>query len=127
MGRIWLFWGCVFGFLSVGLGAFLQHGLAHSLDAQRMGWIQTANTYIAYHVPALLALGLWSHWEKWASSFAPGLFFVVGIFLFSGSLYGLALAQLDFMVFVTPVGGVCLLLGWVTFALSIWRAQSPLL
>ena len=126
MGRVWLSWGCFFGFMTVGLGAFAGHGLEHVLDAKRMAWIHTANTYMAYHTFALLALGLWNHWEKWSSSLAAGICFVFGILLFSGSLYALALADFDLAKYITPMGGVLLLLGWVQFAFSVLRTKNSI-
>ena len=126
MGRIWLMWGCLFGFLTVGLGAFAGHALEHTLDANKLSWIATANTYLAYHTFALLTLGLWNHWEKWAATFFAGTFFIIGILLFCGSLYALALLDMDFAKFITPFGGVSFLLGWINFAISVGRANNPI-
>ena len=126
MGRVWLMWGCVFGFLTVAMGAFATHAFQSILPDKNLAWVATANTYMAYHSFALLALGLWSHWEKWASSLIAGSCFVLGILLFSGSLYGLAFSGLRSLVFVTPVGGSLFLLGWIFFAISVFRTRNPL-
>ena len=126
MGRIWLLWGCIFAFVAVGLGAFATHSLKSLLDEGMLAILDTANQYLAYHSFALLALGLWSHWEKWASSLWAGMSFVLGIILFSGSLYVYVLLGLKWAVFITPVGGSLFMLGWLFFALSIIRTKSSL-
>ena len=126
MGRIWLVWGCIFGFLTVAMGAFATHSFQSLLPVKNLQWIATGNTYMAYHAFALLALGLWSHWEKWASNVMAGCCFVLGIVLFTGSLYGLAFTGIKTFVFITPVGGSLFLLGWIFFAISIYRTRNPL-
>lgn len=127
MGRVWLLWGCIFGFMAVGLGAFATHGLEKTLDPEMLKTLDTANRYLAYHAFALLAFGLWSHWEKWSSGLWTGLFFVLGIILFSGSLYIYVLMGLHWAVFITPVGGTFFLIGWISFALSIFRTRSSII
>lgn len=126
MGRIWLLWGCIFAFLAVALGAFGAHGLEPILDPKQMKTLHTANQYLSYHALALLALGLWSHWEKWSSSFWPGICFLLGIILFSGSLYVLVFLQWRTAAFITPIGGSLFLLGWLLFAISIIRTRNSI-
>lgn len=127
MGKFWLVWGCVFGFLSVALGAFAAHSLKAVLDPYQMGLIATANQYLTYHAFALLALGLWNHWEKWSSTLFAGLSFITGIVLFSGSLYAYAFSGLKWLVFITPVGGVFFLIAWFLFAVAILRAKNEII
>ena len=124
MGRIWILWGCIFGFISVALGAFGAHGLKSILDNSDMAILSTANQYMTYHALALLALGLWSHWEKRSSSLWAGLCFTVGIVLFSGSLYVLVFMDLRAAGMITPMGGTLFLIGWILFALSVIRTKS---
>lgn len=110
------------GFIVVGLGAFGAHGLRSLLDAARLGTWETAVQYQMLHVVALLAVGLLSlrgeltllRWSGWN--------FVVGTLLFSGSLYLLALTGVSWLGMITPLGGVCFLLGWV---LLFKAAASP--
>ncbi|MCJ8276883.1 MAG: DUF423 domain-containing protein [Bdellovibrionales bacterium] len=127
MGRIWLLWGCLLGFLSVALGAFGAHALQALLDSQQMDTLAIANQYMSFHALALLALGLWSHWEKWSSSLWAGMCFVLGTVLFSGSLYVLVLLNLRAAAFVTPVGGSLFLLGWILFAFSVVKTKSQII
>jgi len=125
-GRVWLTIGIIFGFLFVALGAFATHGLKHTLPEANLSWIATGNTYLGYHAMALIGLGLWSHWEKWAPNFFSGLFFVMGSLLFTGSLYALALTEMKIFAMVTPAGGVFFLLGWIFFAFSVLKTRNTL-
>ena len=124
MGRVWLLCGCLFAFLFVGLGAFGAHALEPLLNSKQLATLDTANLYLGYHSIALLALGLWSHWEKWASSFLAGIFFVLGICLFSGSLYGMAFTDIEWLAFGTPAGGILFILGWLKFLYSIFNTRN---
>jgi uncharacterized membrane protein YgdD (TMEM256/DUF423 family) len=124
MGRFWLMMGCLFAGLSVLVGAFAAHALKGSLDADAMAIYDTATRYMMFHAVALLALGLWSHWEKWSSSFWAGFCFVLGIILFSGSLYGLVLLQIQSLAYLTPAGGILFVLGWSNFMVSIFFTRN---
>lgn len=92
MSRVFLFLGAINGFLAVGLGAFGAHGLRQRLDAAMLEVFRTGVDYHAMHALALLAVGLMlAHMPqstplKWA-----GWAFVLGIVLFSGSLYALSI------------------------------------
>lgn len=119
MARIWLFFGCVFSFIAVALGAFGAHALKNELDPGKMEIFLTANQYMATHAFALIALGLWSQLEKWSSTRGVGICFLSGIFLFSGSLYTYVLLGVRNAALVTPVGGTLFLIGWILFAISV--------
>lgn len=124
MGRIWLIMGCVFCGLSVITGAFATHALKGTLDAESMVIFDIATRYMMFHGVGLLALGLWAHFEKWVSSFFAGSFFTLGILLFSGSLYILSFTEMPMIVYATPIGGVCFILGWISFMISVMRARN---
>jgi len=100
------------GFIVVGLGAFGAHGLRNLLDAVRLGTWETAVQYQMLHVTALLAVGLLSLRGKSGLLRWSGWSFVLGTLLFSGSLYVLALTGVSWLGMITPLGGVCFLLGW---------------
>jgi uncharacterized membrane protein YgdD (TMEM256/DUF423 family) len=101
------------GFLSVAIGAFGAHGLKGKLPANLMSAFDTAVQYQAIHTLAILAACLLSLqfgrgiWFQYA-----GVGFLIGIVLFSGSLYGLALTNLRWLGPVTPIGGLFFLGGW---------------
>jgi uncharacterized membrane protein YgdD (TMEM256/DUF423 family) len=79
---------------------------------------QTAVQYHFWHALALLATAqLAGAWAK-----AAGWFFITGVFVFSGTLYALALDAPRTFGMITPVGGVALILGWIAFAIAAIRA-----
>lgn len=100
------------GFVLVALGAFGAHGLSQILAAKEMAWLQTGLQYQGVHTLAILAIGAatFQGSNRWLSFSA--LFLALGTILFSGSLYFLALAPLKMLVYVTPIGGFCFLIGW---------------
>ena len=123
MERLFLVFAAVNGFLAVALGAFGAHGLkarfAPLADAaERMRWWETA---AQYHLMHALALGLAAYVAArapGAAASASGFCFALGIALFSGSLYALALTGMRTLGAVTPVGGLLLLAGWLALALA---------
>lgn len=115
--------GAIGGFLSVVIGAFAAHGLRHALDAQALGWIETAVRYQFWHSVGLLTLAaLMAVRPARSLSIAAGAF-VTGMVLFSGSLYAMALSGWQAFAWITPAGGVCLLTGWVVLAVYGWGLQ----
>jgi uncharacterized membrane protein YgdD (TMEM256/DUF423 family) len=106
----------ILGALGVGLGAFGAHALQDLLTNRGMTetW-KTAVTYHLLHTVALLALAAWMRSaeseQRSCLRWVPTAW-ILGIVLFSGSLYGLALGGPRWLGPVTPVGGLCLIAGW---------------
>lgn len=115
--------------LAVAAGAFAAHGLKAHLSAEAMAWWQTAVQYQMLHGLALLALALYqlhipapsvqqSRRIAWA--------LLLGIMLFSGSLYGLALTGWRKLGMITPLGGTAFLFAWGYWAwLAVTLAKQP--
>lgn len=121
--------GSLMGMLAVMLGAFGAHGLKPILvSTGRLETFNLAVEYQFYHALALLGTGiLWLNAPSKQFSFAA-LSFIGGIFLFSGSLYFLALLNKPILGAVTPFGGVCFILGWLFLLLGVLqnkRAPQP--
>ena len=112
MARFWLLSAGIFGFLSVALGAFGAHSLKNTLDDYGRSIYEKAVLYQMFHTVALLAVGVMQHFNKETSFSGAGWGFVVGIFLFSGSLYVMAVTGTKWLGALTPVGGVAFLFGW---------------
>ena len=114
--RLFFGLGCVLGGLAVGLGAFAAHGLRSILSAADLATFETGVRYHMYHALALLAAA-WAV-ERWGAGTASlaGWAFVVGIVLFSGSLYVLVLFGQRWLGAVTPIGGLAFIAGWLLFA-----------
>jgi len=128
LSRLWLMMAAANGFLAVALGAFGAHGLKGLLEsvpdgAQRLQWWQTAAQYQLAHA---LALGLVAALAPHVTGRAPNLagwLLTAGIVLFSGSLYAMTLSGVRALGAVTPIGGVCLLGGWLTILAAAWRRR----
>jgi uncharacterized membrane protein YgdD (TMEM256/DUF423 family) len=116
--------GALFGALGVGLGAFGAHGLRAYFAANpaRADSYDTAVLYHLVHAAALLATAALTqaYPGRWAR--AAGWLFAVGIVLFSGSLYLLAVADLRFMGAVAPFGGAAFIAGWLSLGVAAWRS-----
>lgn len=131
MHRVYLKIGAFIGALSVLLGAFAAHQLKQYLAPDVLATFQTGVTYQFYHAFALLITGILlkrypNDWMIWA-----GRLFVVGIILFSGSLYLLAMLKsikdvgLGGFGLITPVGGLLLVGGWLSLMIGI-PANKPI-
>ena len=103
-----------FGFLAVALGAFGAHGLKDLLTRNdTLAVWQTAALYHLVHSVAMLALASCEPLRAWAWRL-----FAAGVVVFSGSLYALAVSNVKVLGAITPIGGVCLLAGWLALMLK---------
>jgi len=122
-GGRWIALGAGFGFLGVALGAFGAHWLKARLSPEDLAIFEVGVRYQMYHALALLLIG------GVRGSVAPGLarcsgaMFTVGIVVFSGSLYGLVLAQARWLGVITPMGGIAFLAGWLLLLVSATRPR----
>lgn len=120
----WFFLAAVMGGLAVAMGAFAAHGLARALDARMLTVFETGARYQMVHALAmgLAALAVRGAAAKFAK-IAAALFFT-GILLFSGSLYLLALTGVTALGMITPLGGLCLIAGWIALAFAGLKLQD---
>lgn len=114
--------GCLFAFLAVGTGAFGAHALDKVLDTYGKGIWLTAVTYHMTHALALVLLGLFERQSGMRFPVAAWSF-GIGILLFSGSLYALALSGVRVLGAITPLGGMGFLIGWLAFAYYAWKSS----
>ena len=113
------------GFLAVSLGAFAAHGLRASLSEKSLEIFATANDYHMIHSLVLMALAILVQQNPGRKILMmAGVGFLVGIFLFSGSLYLLAVTGFSALGAITPLGGVAFLFGW---AALLWFSFSETL
>lgn len=111
--KIFIFLGSLLGGLAVALGAFGAHALKDVLVANaRLDTYELAVKYQFYHALLLIIIGILGVYlpEKWL--YYAGYSIVGGIFIFSGSLYILALTNIKWLGAVTPIGGLLFLIGW---------------
>lgn len=109
------------GALAVVLGAFGAHALRESLDERSLAIWQTGVDYQFRHVLALLAAGLLARTRASRATMLAAVAFLIGIALFSGSLYALALGAPRAVGAITPIGGVAFIAGWLALAWSAFR------
>lgn len=115
----WLVVAAVNGFLAVAAGAFGAHGLRASHDPQSMSVFETAALYHMFHA---LAIGIAAVALRGSGSVNwAGWFFLIGIVLFCGSLYLLALTGVRGLGIVTPFGGLAFLVGWAALGYAAWK------
>lgn len=121
MLRSFLMLAAFFGFTGVALGAFAAHGLKGRLSAEYLAIFHTGVTYQLVHTLALLGVALLATHIPGRIVTWAGVSFVVGILLFSGSLYLLTLTGISKLGIITPFGGVAFLIGWLCLGLAAWR------
>ena len=111
------------GALTIAIGAFGAHGLKELIDTKALTTFETGVRYQMYHVFALLIVGvatiITSQTKKWVFRF-----FILGIIFFSGSIYLLSLNSLlpfdaKMIGFITPIGGLFFILGWIRLGYGV--------
>ncbi|MBD1389730.1 DUF423 domain-containing protein [Neiella sp. HB171785] len=105
--------------LAVAMGAYVSHGAAVSAAQQQS--LEVAVRYQMWHGLALIGLALMPLSQRWANALAAS--FVVAISLFSGSIYGLILANWKAIWWMTPLGGSLLILTWAALLVGCWKGQ----
>ena len=120
--REWTVVAALFGASAVALGAFGSHGLRNIVSTDLLTTWRTAVEYQMFHSIALLALAINArararlHW--------PLRLWTVGILLFSGSLYAMVLSGVRRLGIITPIGGLCLIAGWLCLISFHQRNES---
>jgi uncharacterized membrane protein YgdD (TMEM256/DUF423 family) len=107
--KLWIIISAISGFTGVAIGAFGAHGLREILSPQMLEVYKTGVLYQLIHSVVLLALSL----NTLIKAKLPSIFFLVGIILFSFSLYLYSTSGIKFFAMITPVGGFCFLIGWL--------------
>jgi len=118
--KLFAFLGAVNAFLAVAAGAFGAHALKKRLDPDLLAIFETGARYHMYHALGLFAVA-WLAARGAPVANASGWSMQLGIVLFSGSLYALALTGVRGLGAITPLGGLAFLAGW---ALLAWGAFS---
>ncbi len=120
--KIFVLLGAVNAFLAVAAGAFGAHGLKARLPADLLAVFETGARYHMFHALGLFAVA-WLVDRSAPLATAAGWALVIGIVLFSGSLYALALTGVRVLGAITPLGGLAFLVGW---SLLAWGALKPI-
>ncbi len=122
----WTVVGAVFMALAVGMGAFGAHALKERLDEYSQGVYEKAVFYHFIHGIGILLVSLLARTGVLSASGAEraGWLLALGIVLFSGSLYALAISGVRVLGAVTPFGGVAFIIGWVFLAYEATRGPQ---
>jgi uncharacterized membrane protein YgdD (TMEM256/DUF423 family) len=115
--RDWMTLAAIGGFVSVAVGAFAAHGVT---DPGAQELLKTGALYGFMHSLATFACASFMQIGARRARFAPA-FFLSGVLLFSGSLYAMAFGAPRWVGVVTPIGGLCFLVGWAVLA---WAARG---
>ena len=117
--------GSVICTLAVVLGAFGAHALNDFLSANhKQSVFELANRYQFFHGLAILITGILQLFFRQTILDAAFWLFVVGILLFSGSLYLICFIQLGFFALATPLGGVLLIAAWICLGVFGWNLKK---
>ncbi len=119
--KLWLALAALNGFIAVAAGAFGAHGLQGKVGERAMAAFETGAQYHMTHALALLGIAWLASLSTHLSISVAGWAFMLGIVLFSGSLYYYGLTESRALVLVTPLGGLAFLIGW---AALLWAAVS---
>ena len=117
--KLWIIISAVSGFTAVAIGAFGAHGLREKLSAEMLEVYKTGVLYQFFHTIVLLILSLSNFIKTKVSS----LFFLLGIILFSFSLYIYSTLGIRFFAMITPVGGISFLIGWLWLIVETVRMK----
>ena len=118
--KMWIIISAVSGFTAVAIGAFGAHGLREKLSTEMLDVYKTGVLYQFIHTIILLILAL----NNYIKGKIASIFFLAGIILFSFSLYLYSTSGLRFFAMITPVGGVCFLIGWLWIIIEIIRRKE---
>jgi uncharacterized membrane protein YgdD (TMEM256/DUF423 family) len=122
MTRIFLSVAAILAGLAVAAGAFATHALKEKLTERALEIFETGARYQMYHALALLVVALLLSRAEASQTplIASGSAFIVGIALFSGSLYALSLSGVKWLGAIAPLGGLAFLIGWGCLAIAAW-------
>jgi len=123
MASRWFAAGAIVGAIGVILGAFGAHGLRERISPEMLAVFETGARYHMIHALALLCVGMVSDRRpsRWVE--ASGWGFAIGIVLFSGSLYLLAVSGIRSLGAITPLGGLAFIAGWLALAMAAIRGR----
>ncbi|NET23586.1 MAG: DUF423 domain-containing protein [Okeania sp. SIO1H5] len=115
----------ILGGLSVVAGSFASHALKEKFSQYFLDIFQTGARLQMYHSLALLMVAFLLTIEELPQGLmvAAGYAFIIGIAIFSGSLYALSLTGIKWLGAITPIGGIALIIGWGCMAVAGWNLK----
>ncbi len=121
--------GALLGFFSVAFGAYSEHGLRPKVSDEEFRMLMTAIRYNQVHALIISALGLMTLPSNFLNIHLfrrSGFLFIVGTILFSFSIYTSVGLQIPSLLYLTPVGGITLMISWLSLAYAAYKFQKNL-
>lgn len=114
--------GSLLAMLAVVLGAFGAHGLKKVLTDEMLVVFKTAVDYHFIHALGVLLIGMLYHQFPQSSLLLwAAIAMILGIVIFSGSLYALSITEIKKLGMITPLGGLAFIIGWILLAFAIYK------
>ncbi|WP_050613386.1 DUF423 domain-containing protein [Bacillus testis] len=122
--KLFFIFGAAYAALSVALGAFGAHILDGRIPAKYVITWEKAVTYQMFHATGLMIVGLLAgkygmkpslNWSGWLM--------IIGVILFSGSLYVLSVTQIKMLGAITPIGGVSFIVAWILLIVAVYKVK----
>ena len=125
MIKVFISLAAIFGGSSVAAGAFASHALKEQLSERALEIFEVGARYQMYHALALLLVAILLGQSQTSSTslIASGWLFIIGILIFSGSLYALSLSDIKILGAITPLGGVAFIAGWGALLIAAFSYQ----
>ena len=120
--KLWLIIGAILAGLAVLIGAFGVHGLKAKVSHEDLEIFNTGVNYHMFHALAILLMGAISFHLPHDIISVPAYFMFTGVVIFSGSLYLLVITNLRWLGAITPIGGLCFIIGWFLFAYKVYKS-----
>ena len=121
--KTWIVFGSILTGLAILLGAFGAHALKSRISPEDLAIFETGIRYHIYHSIGLILIGILGFYFPHNLIDIPAKLFFLGIFIFSGSLYLLVLTNTRWLGAITPIGGICYMIGWLLLAFNIYRFE----
>ena len=118
-----LLFGLFFCGISILMGAFGAHALKDKLSEYSMSIYDKAVFYQIFHAIAILVVSILGQLFNTQDFNTSGWFFIIGILLFSGSLFILSVTRVKWLGAITPIGGVMFILGWFLLFFKVFKIQ----
>ena len=119
--KLYIITGSVLAALAILFGAFGSHALKEKLTPEQLEIYDIATRYLMFHALGIFAIGILGYQVPSEILTLPLLLMVLGILIFSGSLYLISLAGYKKLGMVTPIGGLALIISWLMVAYNIYK------
>ena len=113
--------GAILSAIGILFGAFGSHSLKSKLNPEQLMVFDIATRYLMYHAIGIFGTGILAYSVPESVVKTPVIFMLIGILLFSGSLYLISLKGFSKLGIITPIGGTAFIVSWVLLAVNIYK------